>query len=96
MAEWSSPSKDVYSTPIWRISSVCRAENERSLHHKGKLEEYEAQVRDYGERDHSQTVPIEDLVKPVDEHLYLPVHGIEKATSTTTKLRVVSDASAKT
>ena len=71
-------------------------QNERSLHRKGKLEEDEAQVRDYAERDHSEKVPIEDLAKPVAEHFYLPMHGVEKAMSTTTKLRVVSDASAKT
>ena len=71
-------------------------QNERSLHRKGKLEEDEAQVRDYAERDHSEKVPIEDLAKPVAEHFYLHMHGVEKATSTTTKLRVVSDASAKT
>ena len=29
-------------------------QNERSLRHKGKLEEHEAQVRDYAERDHSE------------------------------------------
>ena len=71
-------------------------QNERSLRCKGKLEEYEAQVRDYAERDHSEKVPTEDLAKLVAEHFYLPMHGVEKAPSTTTKLRVVSDASAKT
>ena len=71
-------------------------QNERSLRRKGKLEQYEAQVRDYAERDHSGKVPIEDLAKPIAEHFYLPMHDVEKATSTTTKLRVVSDASAKT
>ena len=70
--------------------------NERSVRRKGKLEEYEAQVRDYAERDHSEKIPIEDFAKPVAEHFYLPMHGVQKATSTTTKLRVVSDASAKT
>ena len=71
-------------------------QNERSFRRKGKLEEYEAQVPDYAERDHSEKIPIEDLAKPVAEYFYLPMHGVEKATSTTTKLRVVSDASAKT
>ncbi len=70
-------------------------QNERSLRRKGKLEEYEAQVQDYAERNHAE-VPFEDLVKPNSDQFYLPMHGVEKATSTTTKLRVVSDASAKT
>ena len=35
-------------------------------------------------------------MKPPSEHYYMPMHGVEKSTSTTTKLRVVCDASAKT
>ncbi len=70
-------------------------QNERGLRRKEKLDEYVAQVRDYAERDHAEKVPIEDLAKPNSEQFYLPMHGVEKAMSTTTKLRVVSDASAK-
>ncbi len=70
-------------------------QNERGLCRKEKLDEYVTQVRDYAERDHAEKVPIEDLAKPNSEQFYLPMHGVEKAMSTTTKLRVVSDASAK-
>ena len=41
---------------------------------------------------HAEVIP-EDLNKPVAEYFYLPMHGIEK---TTTKLRIVFDASART
>ena len=44
---------------------------------------------------HSELVPVEDLSKPDSETYYLPMHGVVKESSTTTKLRVVFDASAK-
>ena len=71
-------------------------QNERSLHRKGKLERVRGKLRDYAERDHSKKVLIEDLAKPVAKHFYLPMHCVEKVKSTTMKLRIVSDASAKT
>ena len=39
-------------------------------------------------------MPPHDLTSS-KEHYYLPMHGVSKASSTTTKLRVVFDASAK-
>ena len=54
------------------------------------------QLRDYAIQDHAEKVPEEDLAKPCHQTFYLPMHGVEKASSTTTKQRVVCDASAKT
>ena len=70
--------------------------NEHSLRKKHTLQAYTEQVRDYMERGHAEKVPVEDMMKPPSEHYYMPMHGVEKATSTTTKLRVVCDASAMT
>ena len=39
---------------------------------------------------------VEDFRKPETDSYYLPMHGVVKEASTTTKLRVVFDASAKT
>ena len=41
-------------------------------------------------------MPRDDLQKPVNEVFYLPMHAVHKQTSTTTKIRAVFDASAKT
>ena len=47
----------------------------------------------YFKLDHAEVVPKEDLLKP---HYYMPVHGIVKDSSTTTRMRPVFDASATT
>ena len=46
--------------------------------------------------DHAEVVPQSDLKKLPSDAFYLPMHGVEKEASTTTKLRIVFDASAKT
>ena len=46
--------------------------------------------------EHAEVIPEEDLKKPVAEYFYLPMHGIEKNSSSTTKLIIVFDASART
>jgi len=45
---------------------------------------------------HAEMVPSVDLVKPKWLTYYWPRHGVHKKSSTTTNLRVVFDASAKT
>ena len=45
---------------------------------------------------HAERVPDDELQKPCKDCYYLPMHGVTKESSTTTKLRVVFDASAKT
>ena len=60
------------------------------------LPEFLEAVCDYAARGHSERVPAEDLRKPETDTYYLPMHGVLKEASTTTKLRVVFDASART
>ena len=54
-----------------------------------------AAVEEYLEMNHAELVPVAVLDKPPQEVFYLPMHIIRKESSTTTKLRVVFDASAK-
>ena len=68
--------------------------NERSIQRKGNYDAFQSVVREYIELGHTETVPSHDLTSST-EHYYLPMHGVSKESSTTTKLRVVFDASAK-
>ena len=68
---------------------------ERSLHSKNQFEEFAAVMEEYKEMKHAELVPIADLHKPSKEVFDLPMHAVHKEDSTTTKLRVVFDASAK-
>ena len=45
--------------------------------------------------DHAELVPNSDLEKPCERVFYMPMHAVVKASSTTTKVRAVFDASAK-
>ena len=44
---------------------------------------------------HAEPVPTDDLQKSPKDTFYLPMHAVRKEHSTTTKVRVVFDASAK-
>ena len=68
---------------------------ERSLYAKGQFQEFSGVVEEYFELNHAEPVPPEDLEKPFKDTFYLPMHAVRKEHSTTTKLRVVFDASAK-
>ena len=59
---------------------------------KTKYKEFIQEFRDLG---HLELVPNADLEKPCDQVFYLPHHSVIKEDSTTTKLRVVFDGSAK-
>ena len=52
-------------------------------------------MQEYTDMKHAEPVPAVDLHKQSSEVFYLPMHTIRKNNSTTTKLRVVFDASAK-
>ena len=47
------------------------------------------------ELGHAEPVPSKDMDKPLSEVFYLPMHAVYKESSTTTKVRAVFDASAK-
>ena len=79
------------SVAIKRFSS-----NHRSLKRKGTWEVFNTAVHEYLELDHAEVIPHEQLEAPDMGIYYLPMHGVAKDSSTTTKLRVVFDASAKT
>ena len=68
---------------------------ERSLHAKDQFSDVNAVVEEYFEAGHAEEVPESDLHKLVNEVFYLPVHCVRKESSTTTKIRAVFDASAK-
>ena len=70
--------------------------NERSLQKKGKLPDYQKALWEYIRMDHAEVIPKQDVEASIDQTFYLPSHGVVKANSTTTKLRVVFDGSAKT
>ena len=70
-------------------------QNECSLVHKGNWTAFDQVLREYEEMGHSEPIPAADLYKSPADSYYLPAHGVMKASNTTTKLRVVFDASAK-
>ena len=68
---------------------------ERSLNCKGRFDEVNEVVKEYFELGHAEPVPRSDMNKPVDQVLHLPIHAVYKQSSSTTKIRAVFDASAK-
>ncbi len=67
--------------------------NERSLTAKDKLVAFSAVMTEYLTLDHAEVIPKSEVSR--HPHCYLPVHGVFKETSTTTKVRAVFDASAR-
>ena len=57
---------------------------------------YAGNINEYFELDHIERVPEQELIKPNDQVYYIPHHAVIKESGTSTKLRVVFDASAKT
>ena len=68
---------------------------ERSLTLNGRFNEFEAVMQEYLDMNHAERVPLKDMNKPEREIFYLPMHAVYKSSSTTTKVRAVFDASAK-
>ena len=68
---------------------------QRSLQAKGQLAEFNSVMEEYLDLNHAERVPSADLDKPREEVFYFPVHVVTKDSSTTTKIRVVFDASAQ-
>ncbi len=69
--------------------------NERSLKSKGKLTAFNEALQEYLTLGHAHVIPFHEL-HPSHDVYYMPVHSVFKDTSTTTKVRPVFDASAKT
>ncbi len=68
-------------------------QNEKSLRRKKKLKDFNLVLNEYLDLDHAELVPPSEKANTLS--YYLPVHGVLKDSSTTTKVRAVFDASAK-
>lgn len=68
---------------------------EHVLNRKGNFQEVNAVMQEYLNLGHAETVPIEDMDKDLTSVFYLPMHVLYKSSSSTTKIRAVFDASAK-
>ena len=86
----SKPLGESRSQAVKRFLSL-----ERSLNSRNQFGEFSAVMEEYVEMEHAELVPVADLQKPPKE-IYLPIHAVRKEHSTTTKVRAVFDASAKT
>ena len=68
---------------------------ERTLRAKDEFETFDSVMQEYLDMKHAELVPTADLEKPTHSVFYLPMHAVKKESSTTTKVRAVFDASAK-
>ena len=68
---------------------------ERSLHGRGLFQEVNEIMPEYLSLGHAEDVPLTDAYKPQSTVYYLPMHVVYKSSSSTTKIRAVFDASAK-
>ena len=69
---------------------------EQSLKSKSPFEDFAKALNEYFEMEHAEPVPSSELRKPCDQVYYLPMHTVRKESSSTSKIRVVFNASAKT
>ena len=69
---------------------------ERTLHTKRQFKELDLVVKEYFDMGHAEQVPVADMRGRSDSTVfYLPIHAVRKESSTTSKVRAVFDASAK-
>lgn len=67
---------------------------ERSLHSKNQFQAFNEVMKDYFDKGHAELVPAADLEKPPGKSSICP-YVVRKESSTTTKIRAVFDAPAK-
>ena len=70
--------------------------NELSLVKRGHFERFQGVVQEYLTLRHAQLITPEERQVKVERCYYLPMHAVFKQSSTSTKIRVVFDASSKT
>ena len=70
--------------------------NEASLLRKGTMEPFQRVMQEYIDLGHAQKVTPQEMKLPRTECYYLPIHAVYKNSSSTTKLRIVFDASCST
>ncbi len=68
-------------------------ENEKPVSRKGKWTAFQQVVQEYLDLGHAELIPKTAMNSPVSEHYYLPMHSVTKASSTSTKLRMVNVSS---
>jgi hypothetical protein len=68
---------------------------ERLLTRKNQQDQFNAVIQEYLDLGHAEVVPECELIEPKHDVYYLPMHVVYKDSSTTTKVRAVFDASAK-
>ena len=69
---------------------------EQSLRKKNQHEPFTSMMQEYFNLGHAESVPEKDFDKPESDVFYFSLHVVYKESSTTTKVRAVFDASAKT
>ena len=69
---------------------------ECTLKAKSKFDKFANTMKEYFEMNHAEPVPESELDKPSQELYYLPMHMVRKDSSTTSKIQIIFDASAKT
>ena len=70
--------------------------NESSLEKRQKWEAFQVVMGEYLDLGHARLVINQELCVPVQETYYFPIHAVFKQSSSTTKLRIVFDASCRT
>ena len=87
---YAPPLGESTSHAVWRFLSL-----ERSMRAKDEFEAFDFVMQEYFHMKLAELVPTADLEKPTHTAFYLPMHAVKKESSTTTKIRAVFDASAK-
>ena len=70
--------------------------NEAALLRKGNWTQFQAVVQEYLTLGHAQLVTQSEMCTPTCNTYHLPMHAVHKSSSSSTKLRVVFDASCPT
>ena len=86
----ASPLGESRSTAVRRFLSL-----ERSLRAREQFDQFEECIQEYFKMGHAEEVHESSMNCSSHDIFYLPMHAVYKDSSTTTKLRVVFDASAK-
>ena len=68
---------------------------EKSLSVIGLSKQFNNVINEYFDEGHAEPIPVADLKKTPTEVFYVPMHIVQKESNTTTKVRAVFDASAK-